>query len=208
MGDDGARFRPPGEPARWGALRASMIDIVRVGRLWRGEGRRNMSEREDTSTVIRGGTGSTSMSCPSGARDPGSVSARGSDQQAAEVVVDLDRHRGFSEDRDVSRKPGDVGDERLGSGDASGADAARSIGELILAKRLRILVDDALIEYSHWLEGSVLVDDHLLASEARCAPQPAGCQPPEFDIRRDARAESDGDERDVVDSFDHRLAPR
>src|SRR5271166_2952412 len=101
---------------------------------------------------------------------------------------------------------GELSDEGLAGWDPWREDIPASIGELILAKRLRILVDDAPIEYSHWLRGSVLVDDHLLAAHDGSPAELAWCQPAELDVCDDPRWEPEGYERDVVDALNDGVA--
>ncbi len=74
-------------------------------------------------------------------------------------------------------------------------DVACAVRELVLAERLRVRVDDAVVEDPDRLRRAVLVDHHLLAADHDGPPELARRQPAQLDLGHDARREAPASRR-------------
>ena len=97
--------------------------------------------------------------------------------------------------------------ERLAAVEVRRDDVAGAVGEVVLAERLGIAVDDAAVEDAHRLGRAVLVDDHLLAADEHRAAQLARRQPAHLDVGERPGAEAEAEEGDVGDPLDDGVAP-
>src|SRR6185295_535350 len=159
--------------------------------------------RRGAATLAAWGSGAFTQSTPPGAEPPGTDRDRSAAilkrflrrlDQAHNVAAELavTRWRGLCLHR--TDEVLELDRQRLGAVHVRREDVAGSVGELILAERGRVLVDDPVIEDPHRLGRAVVVHHHLFAADDHRAPQLARREPAHFHVHERPGRESERDE--------------